>query len=386
MAVRRKLRMGMIGGGEGAFIGGVHRIAAALDQQVDLVAGVFSRDPVNSRATGQRLFLDPGRVYRTFEEMAEREAQLPSDRRIDFVVIVTPNHAHFGPAKVFLENGFHVVCDKPLTTTVDEADQLVQLVDRTQLVFAVTYNYTGYPLVRHARELFRSGAMGVVRKVLVEYLQGWLVQPEEKRGSKQAAWRTNPAESGVGGATGDIGTHALHLTEYVTGDTVVELCADKSTFLPDRTLDEDANVLLRFRGGGKGVLTVSQIATGEENALRLRVYASEGAILWEQENPNYLELYRHGEPRQTLTRGRTEYLSPPAMAGTRIPWGHPEGYLEAFANIYLGAIHAIRCSVDGHPLSPSEYDFPTVQDGSRGVRFIHEAVRSAHAGGTWVTM
>ena len=386
MALRRKLRMGMIGGGEGAFIGGVHRIAAALDQQVDLVAGVFSRDPANSSATGQRLFLDPARVYRTFEEMAEREARLPSDRRIDFVVIVTPNHAHFGPAKVFLENGFHVVCDKPLTTTVDEADQLVRLVERTQLVFAVTYNYTGYPLVRHARALFRSGAMGEVRKVLVEYLQGWLVQPEEKRGSKQAAWRTNPAESGVGGAIGDIGTHALHLAEYVTGDTVVELCADKSTFLPDRTLDEDANVLLRFGGGGKGILTVSQIATGEENALRLRIYASQGAILWEQESPNDLKLYRHGEPRHTLTRGHTEYLSPEAMAGTRIPWGHPEGYLEAFANIYLGAIHAIRCCVDGHPLSASEYDFPTVQDGSRGVRFIHEAVRSANAGGTWVTM
>jgi predicted dehydrogenase len=384
MAVRRKLRMGMIGGGAGAFIGGVHRIAAALDQQIELVAGVFSRDPANSSATGQRLFLDPARVYRTYEEMAEREAHLPADRRIDFVVIVTPNSAHFGPAKTFLENGFHVICDKPLTTTVEEADQLVRLVEGTQLVFAVTYNYTGYPLVRHARELFRSGAMGVVRKVLVEYLQGWLVQPEEKRGSKQAAWRTNPAESGVGGAIGDIGTHALHLAEYVTGDTVVELCADKSTFLPDRTLDEDANVLLRFRGGGKGMLTVSQIATGEENALRLRIYASQGAIMWEQENPNYLKLYRHGEPRQTLTRGRTEYLSPEAMAGTRIPWGHPEGYLEAFANIYLGAIQAIRCCVDGHPLSPSEYDFPSVQDGWRGVHFIHRAVESANAGGAWV--
>jgi len=378
--------MGMVGGGEGAFIGGVHRIAAALDQQVDLVAGVFSRDAANSNATGQRLFLDSARIYRTYEEMAEREAALPADRRIDFVTIVTPNHVHFGPAKTFLEHGFHVICDKPLTTTVDEARQLADLVARTQLVFAVTYNYTGYPLVRHAKQLFRSGTMGVVRKVLVEYLQGWLVQPEEKRGSKQAAWRTNPAESGVGGALGDIGTHALHLTEYVTGDAVVELCADKSIFLPDRTLDEDANVLLRFRGGGKGMLTVSQIATGEENALRLRAYASEGAILWEQENPNYLKLYRHGEPRQTLTRGRTEYLVPEAMAGTRIPWGHPEGYLEAFANIYVGAIYAIRCHVDGRPLPVSEYDFPTVHDGHRGVQFIHSAVQSANAGGVWVNL
>jgi len=378
--------MGMVGGGDGAFIGGVHRIAAALDQQVDLVAGVFSRDWANTSATGERLFLDPTRLYRTYRQMAEEERRLPPDRRIDFVAIVTPNHVHFDSAKTFLEHGFHVICDKPLTTTLDEARQLVQLVERLQLVFAVTYNYTGYPLIRHAKQLFRSGEMGVVRKVLVEYLQGWLVLPEENRGSKQAAWRTNPAESGVGGAIGDIGTHALHLVEYVTGDSVVELCADKSTFLPDRTLDEDVNALLRFRGGGKGVLTASQIATGEENALRLRIYASQGAILWQQENPNYLELYRHGEPRQTLTRGRTEYLCADAAAATRIPWGHPEGYLEAFANVYLGAIRAIRCHVDGAPILPPEYDFPSVYDGCRGVQFIHRAVESANAGGTWVTM
>jgi len=378
--------MGMIGGGEGAFIGGVHRIAAALDQQVDLVAGVFSRDWANNSGTGQRLFLDPARVYRTYDEMADREACLPPDRRIDFVTIATPNSAHFGPAKTFLEHGFHVICDKPLTTTVSEATELVQLVERTRLVCAVTYNYTGYPLVRHARDLFRSGEMGVVRKVLVEYLQGWLVVSEEKQGSKQAAWRTNPAESGVGGAIGDIGTHALHLVEYVTGDSVVELCADKSTFLPDRTLDEDVNALLRFRNGGKGVLTVSQIATGEENALRLRIYASKGAMRWQQENPNYLELYRHGEPRQTLTRGRTEYLSSDAMAATRIPWGHPEGFLEAFANVYVGAIDAIRSYLNGTPISPLAYDFPSVHDGCRGVQFIHRAVESANAGGTWVRM
>jgi len=375
----------MVGGGPNS-IGRTHRLAAALDGHYQLVAGVFSRDWANTSATGQRLFLDPARIYRTYDEMAECEARLPADRRIDFVAIVTPNHAHFGPAKAFLERGFHVICDKPLTATLDEANELVQLVERTQLVFAVTYNYTGYPLVRHAKQLFRSGQMGVVRKVLVEYLQGWLVLPEENRGSKQAAWRTNPAESGVGGAIGDIGTHALHLVEYITCDPVVELCADKSTFLPGRTLDEDVNALLRFRGGGKGVLTVSQIATGEENALRVRVYASKGAIVWQQENPNYLELYRHGEPRQTLTRGRTEYLSSEAGAATRIPWGHPEGYLEAFANVYLGAIHAIRRHVDGAPLSRLAYDFPSVHDGCRGVQFIHRAVESANAGGTWVKL
>jgi predicted dehydrogenase len=382
----RKLRMGMVGGGQGAFIGAVHRMAAALDQQIDLVAGVFSRDPANSTATGEQLFLDPARVYRSYAEMAAAEAQLPADTRIDFVSIVTPNHAHVGPAKAFLEHGFHVVCDKPLTLTLAEADELVALVERTGLVFAVTYNYSGYPMVRQARHLFRSGEMGAVRKVLVEYLQGWLVVPEEKQGSKQAAWRTNPAESGVGGAIGDIGTHALHLVEYVTGDAVVSICADTSTFLPDRRLDDDANALLRFRGGGKGMLTVSQIATGEENGLRLRAYAERGAILWAQEEPNALHVYRHGQPRQTLTRGRSEYLAPEAMAATRIPWGHPEGYLEAFANIYVGVVHAIRRHLDGHPLPPSEYDFPTIHDGRRGVQFIHTAVTSAHAGAAWIDL
>jgi predicted dehydrogenase len=318
--------------------------------------------------------------------MAAAEAQLPPDTRIDVVSIVTPNHAHFGPARTFLERGFHVICDKPLTLTVAEADELAALVERTRLIFAVTYNYSGYPLVRHARHLFRSGQMGEVRKVLVEYLQGWLVEPEEKRGSRQAAWRTNPAESGVGGALGDIGTHALHLAEYVTTETVAQICADKSTFLPDRRLDEDANVLLRLRGGGKGILTVSQIATGEENGLRLRVYAERGAVLWAQEEPNSLHLYRHGQPRQTLTRGRSEYLAPEAMASTRIPWGHPEGYLEAFANIYMAVAGAIRRHIEGRPLAPAEYDFPTVHDGRRGVQFIHRAVESANAGAAWVDL
>ncbi len=302
----RKLRMGMVGGGRGAFIGAVHRIAAALDNQAELVAGVFSRDWSNTQATGAELYLDPARVYRTYEDMAAAEAALPSDRRIDFVVIATPNNAHYGPAMRFLEAGVHVVCDKPLAFSLEEAEVLTRTVERTGLVFALTHNYTGYPLVRHARHLFQSGEMGAVRKVIVEYLQDWLVEPEEKRGSKQAAWRTNPAESGIGGAIGDIGTHAFNLAEYVTCDEVAALCADKSTFLPDRSLDEDVNALLRFRGGGKGVLTVSQIATGEENGLRLRVYASKGAVLWAQENPNYLELYRHGVPRETLSRGRAD--------------------------------------------------------------------------------
>jgi len=382
----RKLRMGMIGGGQGAFIGGVHRIAAALDGQIELVAGVFSRDWNNTQKTARDLYLDSSRVYRSADEMAAAEAKRPASDRLDFVSIVTPNDAHFGPAKAFLEAGFHVVCDKPLTKTIEEAEALVAIVERTGCVFALTHNYTGYPLVRHARELFRSGEMGVVRKVIVEYLQDWLMEPLEKTGSKQASWRTDPAQSGIGGALGDIGTHALNLVEFVTGDPVSDVCADLTTFLPDRTLDEDVNALLRLKGGGRGVLTVSQVATGEENALRLRVYGSKGAVVWSQENPNYMEIYRHGKPRETLSRGRAEYLAPAAMAVTRTPWGHPEGYLEAFANIYGGAIDAIRRHVDGKPLPSSEYDFPTVHDGVRGLKFIYTAVESARKGGVWTRL
>jgi predicted dehydrogenase len=382
----RKLRMGMVGGGQGAFIGGVHRIAAALDGQIDLVAGVFSRDFQNTTATGTGLYLDPARLYRSAADMAAAEAARPSSDRIDFVSIVTPNDAHFEPARAFLEAGFHVVCDKPLALTLEQAEELERIVEKTGRVFALTHNYTGYPLVRHARHLFASGQLGSVRKVIVEYLQDWLMEPLEKTGSKQAAWRTNPAESGIGGAIGDIGTHAFNLLEYVTGDVVTSVSADLSTFLPDRKLDEDVNALLRLAGGGKGVLTVSQVATGEENGLRLRVYASKGAMAWSQENPNYMNVYRHGQPRETLSRGRSEYLATSAMAATRIPWGHPEGYLEAFANIYAGAVEAIRRHIDGRPMPRSEYAFPTVHDGVRGMRFIYKSVESSKKGGAWVQL
>ena len=378
--------MGMVGGGQGAFIGAVHRLAAQLDQEVELVAGVFSRDPENTRTTGRQLHLDPGRLYRSYDEMADAEAKRSPDSRIDFVSIVTPNNAHVGPAKAFLERGFHVVCDKPLSLTLDEAVELVRVVERTKLVFALTHNYTGYPLVRHARQLFKSGELGRVRKVIVEYLQDWLIEPLEKQGSKQATWRTNPAESGIGGAVGDIGTHAVNLMEFITGDPLAEVCADKNITLPGRTLDDDMNALLRFAGGGKGVLTISQIATGEENGLRLRVYAEQGAILWSQENPNYMDVYRHGKPREILSRGRSEYLAPSAMEATRIPWGHPEGYLEAFANIYKGAVSAIRRHIDGQPMSTAEYEFPTVYDGLRGMQFIYAAVESANKGASWIKM
>ncbi len=383
---KRKLRMGMVGGGQGAFIGGVHRIAAALDQQIELVAGCFSRDPENTRITGKELYLETARCYDTYHEMAKAEAALDENERIDFVSIVTPNVSHFDIAKTFLAAGFHVVCDKPMTFTLDEAEELVKLVEKTNLVFALTHNYTGHPLVRHARELFKSGQMGEIRKVIVEYLQDFLMVPHEKVGQKQATWGVGPALSGLGGTLGDIGTHCLNLLEYVTCDEVRELACDKSSFLPDRRLDEDANILLRLKGGGKGLLTASQIATGEENNLRLRVYASQGAILWEQENPNHLKLYRYGEPRQTLTRGHGEYLSDAASEATRIPTGHPEGYLEAFANVYRGAIEAIRRHIDGKPMKTSEYNFPTVYDGLRGLKFIYAAVRSAEKDSTWVKM
>src|SRR5215831_20572877 len=297
---KRKLRMGMVGGGQGAFIGGVHRMAATLDQQVELVAGCFSQSYENTKVTGAQLYLDPARCYRDYEVMAAEEAKLPFDKRIDFVSIVTPNVSHFPIAKTFLNAGFHVVCDKPMTYSLAEAQELTQLVEKTGLVFAVTYNYTGHALVRHARGLFRSGEMGTVRKVIVEYLQDFLMVPHEKLGQKQAAWRVDPAQSGEGGTLGDVGAHCINLLEYVTGDPITELCADRSTFLPDRTLDEDVNMLLRLKSGGKGVLSISQVATGEENGLTLRVYGSKGAILWEQENPNYLNVYRYGEPRQVL--------------------------------------------------------------------------------------
>jgi predicted dehydrogenase len=382
---KRKLRMGMVGGGQGAFIGAVHRLCAAMAGQIELVAGCFSRDMANTKKTGAELYLDPKRCYVTYKEMAAAEAKLPADECMDFVSIVTPNKSHYEIAETFLKTGFHVVCDKPVTFTLDEAEKLAKLVEKTKLVFAVTHNYTGHPMIRQAKQLFESGEMGKVRKVVIEYLQDFLMVPHEKLGQKQAAWRVDPKQSGIGGTLGDIGTHCVNLLEYVTGDPIVAICADKSTFLPDRKLDEDVNALLRFKNGGKGVLVISQVSTGEENGLKLRVYAEKGAILWKQENPNYLELYRYGQPRQTLSRGQ-DYLSEEAKKVTRIPSGHPEGYLEAFATIYDGVTRAIRRYIDGKPMKTAEYEFPTIYDGVRGMEFIYAAVESCKKGSTWVKM
>ncbi len=381
----RKIRLGMIGGGQGAFIGGVHRMAAALDQQYELVAGVFSRSHENTLETGRQLSLDPARCYRSYDEMAAAEAQLSVDERIDVVAIVTPNKMHFPVAKVFLEAGFHVICDKPMTFDLAEAEELVRIVETGDRVFALTHNYTGNALIRDARSLFTSGSLGTVRKVVVEYLQDFLMYPHEKEGMKQAVWRTDPSQSGLGGTLGDVGTHALNLVEYVTGDTVTQLCADLSTFLPDRRLDEDANILIRFAGGGKGVITVSQIATGEENGLRLKAYASTGAVLWEQENPNYMSVWRYGKPRETWTRN-APYTTTAGQGVSRVPTGHPEGYLEAFATIYRDVAEAIRAVDEGSPLDTAGYRFPTVYDGLRGMKFIQTAYESARDGSVWKDM
>jgi predicted dehydrogenase len=382
---KRKLRMGMVGGGPGAFIGAVHRLCAAMDGQIELVAGCFSQDPAKTKRTGAELYLDPKRCYASYKQMAAAESKLPADQRIDFVSVVTPNKSHYEISETFMKVGFHVVCDKPVTFTLDEAEKLARLVEKTKLVFAVTHNYTGHPLIRHARQIFQTGELGKVHKVIVEYLQDFLMTPHENLGHKQAAWRVDPKQSGIGGTLGDIGTHCVNLLEYVTGDPIVAICADKSAFLAGRKLDEDVNALLRFKNGGKGVLIISQVSAGEENGLRLRVYAEKGAILWKQENPNYMELYRYGQPRQMLTRGQ-DYLSDQAKNATRIPSGHPEGYLEAFANIYVGVARAIRRHLDGKPMKTSEYEFPTIYDGVRGMEFIYAAVESYKKGSSWVKL
>lgn len=381
----RPIRFGMIGGGQGAFIGGVHRMAARLDGQYELTAGCFSRDYGNTLKTAEELYLDKSRCYRSYQEMADKEAALPPEKRIEAAAVVTPNNTHFDIAATFLEKGFHVICDKPMTYTLDEAVRLVRLVEDSGLVFCLTHNYTGNPLVREARELFKSGEMGEVRKITAEYVQDFLSYPHEKEGMKQAVWRTDPSQSGAGGTIGDVGTHAVNLIEYITGEKITALCADLSTFLPDRRLDEDGNILFKLEKGGKGIIAVSQIAIGEENGLRIKIYGSKGAVLWEQENPNYMRVYFYGRPRQTYTRG-SGYLSEEANSVSRIPTGHPEGYLEAFANIYRGAAEAIRAHSAGKSLSVDEYTFPTVYDGLRGMEFISKAVESNRNGSTWVEL
>ena len=381
MALPRKLRLGMVGGGPGAFIGAVHRRALAHDSLGVLVAGAFSSDGAKSRAQGRELHLDERRVYSSYEEMAEREASLPETERIDAVSIVTPNHLHVPVARAFVERGFHVICDKPLSTGLEECEALCRLVAERGVVFALTHNYSGYPLVKHARAMVRGGEIGEVRKVIAEYSQGWLSTLVEATGSKQADWRTDPARAGAG-AIGDIGSHAEHLARYVTGLEMDRLFADVNTFVEGRRIDDDANMLLQFRGGARGVLVCSQISVGEENRLTLRVYGTTGSIEWCQEEPNFLFVRRADRPMEVYKPGHP-FLAPAARQASRIPSGHPEAFPDAFANVYANALRTIASRVAGEKPNPLDLDFPTVQDGAVGVHFILTALDSGRRG-EWV--
>jgi predicted dehydrogenase len=381
----RKIRMGMVGGGRDAFIGGVHRIAANIDGQIEMVCGAFSSSPEKSKLSGQDFYLDPDRVYGSYEEMILREKELPEDVRMDFISIVTPNHMHYGPAKMALENGFHVVCDKPLSFDLDEAKDLVKIVNNSGLVFALTHNYTGYPMVKQAKMMVANGELGEIRKVVVEYPQGWLSQLIESSDQKQAAWRTDPKRSGIAGAMGDIGTHAENLAEYITGLKISELCADISTIVPGRLLDDDGNVLLRFDNGARGILFASQISVGEENSLKIRAYGTKAGIEWAQMEPNTLLVKHQDKPTQIYRTGKGD-LYPEAQAHTRIPAGHPEGYLEAFANIYRNFAKCVQARIDGQEVDPIYKDFPTVEDGLRGMEFIYKVIESGNSAQKWIKL
>jgi predicted dehydrogenase len=383
----RKIRYGMIGGGRGAFIGAVHRIAANIDGQIELVAGAFSSDAEKSKASGADFFLDPARVYASYEELVAKEAALPADQRIDFVAIVTPNHVHFPAAKAALEGGFHVLSDKPATFDLAEAKELAAIVKKTGLLYGLTHNYTGYPLIKEARELVHSGKLGKIRKVVVEYPQGWLATRIEASGQKQAAWRTDPKRSGAAGCIGDIGTHAENLAEYVTGLQISELAADITAFVKGRKLDDDGNVLLRFKGGAKGVLHASQISVGEENNLNLRVYGELGGLEWHQREPNTMLVKWPDQPMQVY-RTANGYLGAAAKAAGRTPPAHPEGYLEAFANIYKNFATAIRARQAGQKLAKDDpaNDYPKISDGVRGMAFIEAVVKSSKANAAWTKL
>ncbi len=375
MPLERKLRYGMVGGGPGAFIGDVHRKAAALDGTMELVAGAFSSDPEKSDEQGKALFLDSNRVYGSYEEMADKEANLPADERIDFVSIVTPNFLHYPIAKAFIERGIHIVCDKPMTTTLEDAEELCRLVAKHDVVFALTHNYTGYPMVKQARAMVSRGEIGEIRKVVVEYPQGWLATRLEETGSKQAEWRTDPSKAGVSSAVGDIGSHAENLARYVTGLEIESLHADITTFVPGRELEDDANMLVHYQGGARGILYCSQVSVGEENNHRIRVYGTKASLEWRQENPNYLSVRTGDGPERIYKRGN-DYLSDEAKAASRLPSGHPEAFIEAFANIYVNAGRTIGARLAGEKPDPHAADFPTVQDGAIGVHFIHSAIES----------
>ncbi|MFT5632996.1 MAG: putative dehydrogenase [Rubritalea sp.] len=379
----RKIRMGMIGGGQGAFIGAVHRIAASIDQQVELVCGAFSSNPETSLASGNELYLPADRSYASFAEMMEKEAALPLGERMDFVVIVTPNHVHFPAAKAALEAGFHVLSDKPATLDHAQAVELKTIVDKSGLIYGLTHNYTGYPMVKQAKHMIENGDLGKIRKVVVEYPQGWLATKIEDSDQKQAAWRTDPKKSGAAGCIGDIGTHAENLAEYITGLEIKELAADLTSFVDGRRLDDDGNILLRFGNGAKGILHASQISVGEENNLNIRVWGETGGLEWHQNEPNTL-LVKHLEQPQQVYRTGNGYLCEAATDAARTPASHPEGYLEAFANIYLAYSGHIRDRLNGE--EKESYDYPSIDDGIRGMAFIEATVASSNNNAAWTSL
>ena len=385
MSIGRKLRMGMIGGGPGAFIGEVHRKALRMDGHIEIVAGAFDINPDKSEQMGKELTLNPKRVYRDYKDMIAKETALPEDEKIDFVTIATPNNWHFPMAKDLLEAGFHVMCEKPMTINTEEARQLVELVKKTGRVFGLMHNYTGYPMVKLARDMVKGGKLGGIRKIVVQYPQGWLATALEKTGQQQASWRTDPKQSGGSGSGGDIGTHAENLAEYITGLKMTKLCANISTFVEGRLLDDDVNCLVKYDNGANGVLHASQISIGEENNLAIWVYGEQGALEWHQEHPNYLYVRMMDEPEQVWKRGNEYVGNCSAAAGraTRLPAGHPEAFLEAMANIYKNFADTIRCRIEGREPDPIMLDFPGVEDGLCGMLFLETLLASAKSDQKW---
>lgn len=383
--LNRKLRMGMIGGGPGAFIGAVHRIAANMDGEIELVCGAFSSDPEKSKQAGDLLNLPASRIYGSYKEMFRAENELPLSERMDFVSIVTPNHVHFDPAKLALENGFHVVLDKPLAFDLKEAKILQEIAKKSQLFFCLTHTYTGYPMIKEARQLVASGKLGKIRKVYVDYPQGWLSTFLEGSANKQAAWRTDPTQSGIAGAMGDIGTHAFNLAEYVSGLKVTKICADINIVVEGRKLDDDGSVLLKFDNGASGLLYATQIAAGEENNTKVRVYGEKGGLEWKQEEANTLLLKWLDKPTEILRAG-TGYLGSYAKHNTRVPPGHPEGYLEAFANLYRNFALCVKAKLSGDTPQPEWLDFPGVDDGVRGMLFVEKVIESGKSETKWIQM
>ncbi|WEK18737.1 MAG: Gfo/Idh/MocA family oxidoreductase [Candidatus Pedobacter colombiensis] len=378
----RKLRMGMIGGGKDAFIGAVHRIAANIDGQVEFCCGALSVNPEVAKESGKMLFLPDDRTYSNYEEMITQESKLPADKRIDFITIVTPNFAHFAPAMMALDHGFNVVIEKPITLSLDEAKLLQQKVKETGLTLCLTHTYSGYPMVKQARQMVAAGQLGAIRKIMVEYPQGWLSTLTEREGNAGAAWRTDPAKSGKSGCMGDIGTHAAQLAEYISGLKITKLCADLNIVVPGRGLDDDGNVLLKFDNGANGVLVASQIAAGEENALKIKVYGEKGGLEWHQMEPNTLIIKWLDQPAQVYRAGQA-YLADVAKHNTRVPGGHPEGYLEAFANIYRNFALTLRTKLQGGTPTAVMLDFPNVEDGVRGMAFIENTVASSQSDQKW---